>query len=171
MEDRKCIKCDRQIPEGSLALQTCIPCTMTELNRFMSSPRSVVMKNIENLSDCSIETLHDYWQNLSEFNNLLKMFHNTQIKSEIAQGNIVKTAKDYENVVRERNKETAKKETKQKRQLTTTQKADAKVVRTFLRIKPGANAATILNMMGDAFSEEWDENRVAGAMEYVKDLA
>lgn len=170
MEERKCIKCDRQIPDGSLALQTCIPCTMTELNRFMSSPRSVVMKNIENLADCSIETLHDYWQNLSEFNNLLKMFHNTQIKSEIAQGNIVKTAKDYADVVATRNKENVKKEARVKKQLTNAQKADAKVVRTFLRIKPGANAETILTMMGDAFSEEWDVNRVAGAMEYVKDL-
>ena len=170
-DERKCIKCDRTIPEGSLALQTCIPCTMTELNRFMSSPRSVVMKNIENLADCSIETLHDYWQNLSEFNNLLKMFHNTQVRSEIDRGNIVKTARDYEDVVRERNKETAKKEQKQKRSLTTAQKADAKVVRTFLRIKPGANAEAILTMMGDAFAEEWDVARVAGAMEYVKDLA
>ena len=171
MDERKCIKCDRQIPAETLALQTCIPCTMTELNRFMSSPRSVVMKNIENLADCSIETLHDYWQNLSEFNNLLKMFHNTQVRAEIDKGNIVKTAKDYELAVAARNKQTAQKETKAKKQLTNAQRADAKVVRTFLRIKPGASAEKILEMMGDAFAEEWSVDRVAGAMEYVKDLA
>lgn len=168
--ERKCIKCDRQIPENTLALNTCIPCTMTELNRFMSSPRSVVMKNIETLTDCSIETLHDYWQNLSEFNNLLKMFHNTQVRAEIDRGNVVKTAKDYEAAVRERTKQTSEKEKKAKSQLTTAQKNDAKVVRTFLRIKPTATAETILSMMGSAFEGEWDLERVRGALEYAKDL-
>lgn len=169
-----CLKCSAPIPSESCGLSMCIPCHMTELNKFMTSPRSIVEKNIESLQDCSIETIHSYWTALNEFNVRVKMFHDEQVRQEIKSGNRAKNDAEFVNVIKARNEKQAKKEAKEKKKMTEAQKADAKVIKNFLKIMPGKSAEQILNFMGDSFINDefspWTVARVEAAIPFAQEL-
>lgn len=168
-----CTKCSQHIPESTPGLSMCLPCHVTELNRFMTSPKTVIEQNIQSLRDCSPETLHGYWTALTELNTRVKMFHDAQVRAEIQSGNRKKASEQMAETeaIRRSSSAEVKKEKKAKVQLSKEMEGDAKLVKFYLKIKPSASAPEIFASMNKTNSfDDWSVERVLAVMNRAKEL-
>ena len=169
---QKCSKpnCGAQIPESTPGLSMCLPCHITELNRFMTSPKTVIEINIGMLKDCSTETLFNYWTALTELNTRVKLFHDSIVKQDIAQGNRKKASEQMAEVERIR-RQTSPAEKQEKIQLKKELESDAKFIKFYVSIRPTVTAEEILRSMrtSTAFNE-WTEARILAVLPAAKQL-
>lgn len=165
---QNCIKCSNHIPEQTPGLSMCLPCHVTELNRFMVAPKTIIETNIQSLRDCSVETLHNYWTALTEMNTRIKMFHDSIVQKEIKQGTRKKADEQMAEVERIRKNvpSTVKKE---KIQLKKELEGDAKLVKFYLKIKPTASVDELLKTMGNSF-DDWTIERILAVLPKAKEL-
>lgn len=162
---KTCTKCAVEIPDSTPGLTLCLPCHVTELNKFMTAPKTTIEINIQSLRDCSPETLHSYWTALTELNTRVKMFHDSLVQREIKASVQKKAAEKMQEVEAIRNQTPVAK--KAAKQLTKEQKADAAVVKIYLKNKPTGTAEQILESMLRGSFDDWDLARVKNAIPFA----